>query len=81
MRELLRTNDAVLISWATAMLASEGIETVVLDGHTAALEGSIGAIPRRIMVDDIEARRARRILEGSAPDGVAIAGFAPGTDR
>ena len=80
MRELLRTNDAVLISWAVAMLAGEGIEAVVLDGHTAALEGSISAIPRRVMVEDGQLRRARRVLEAEAPDGVAIAGFAPGTE-
>ena len=48
--ELLRTNDAVRLSWLTALLAAEGIEAVVLDTHTSILEGSIGAIPRRIAV-------------------------------
>ncbi len=62
MVELLRTNDIVRLSFLGALLADAGIETVVLDTHTSILEGSIGAIPRRLMVigDDIVA--ARRVL-------------------
>ena len=60
--ELLRTNDAVKLSWVTALLAAEGIKAIVLDAHTSAIEGSIGAIPRRAMVRDEDAARARRIL-------------------
>ncbi len=61
--ELLRTNDIVRLSFLGALLADAGIETVVLDTHTSVLEGSIGAIPRRLMVigDDIVA--ARRVLD------------------
>ena len=53
----------------TALLAAEGIEAIVLDAHTSAIEGSIGAIPRRAMVRDEDAARARRILAeaGEAP--------------
>jgi hypothetical protein len=67
--ELLRTNDTVRLSWLTALLAAEGIEAVVLDTHTSIIEGSIGAIPRRAMVRDEDAPRARRILAeaGEAP--------------
>ncbi len=63
MVELLRTNDIVRLSFLGALLADAGIETVVLDTHTSVLEGSIGAIPRRLMVigDDIVA--ARRVLD------------------
>lgn len=63
MIELLRTNDLVHLSWAAAVLRSHGIEPLVLDHHAAAIEGSIGAIPRRLMVLDEEASRARWILE------------------
>lgn len=63
MRELLRSNDAVMLSWATAVLAAEGIQAVLLDAHTSAVEGSILAIPRRLMVDEGDYARARRILE------------------
>ncbi|MFP4125292.1 MAG: DUF2007 domain-containing protein [Alphaproteobacteria bacterium] len=63
MIELLRTNDLVHLSWASAVLRSHGIEPLVLDQHAAAVEGSIGAIPRRLMVLAEDASRARWILE------------------
>ncbi len=62
MVELIRTNDPVLLSWLTAALRGEDIEAVVLDAHTSVMEGSISAIPRRIMVRDRDLRRARRVL-------------------
>jgi hypothetical protein len=62
MKELLRTNDTVRLSWLQALLASAGIATVVLDRHTSIIEGSIGAIPRRLMVADEELARARALL-------------------
>ncbi len=52
MKELLRTNDPVEISWLVAVLDEAGIETWVLDSHASIVEGSISAIQRRIMVDD-----------------------------
>lgn len=68
MREILRTNDPVLISYAQSLLKDVGIDSVVFDGHTSILEGSIGAIPRRIMVIDEDAERARSILLDSDLD-------------
>lgn len=62
MTELLRTNDPVRLSWLIALLADAGIEAVVLDAHTSVLEGSIGAIPRRVMVDAEDAAQALRVL-------------------
>jgi len=62
MKELLRTNDPVRLSWAEALLAAAGIEAVVLDTHTSIIEGSIGAIPRRLMVADADHRRAEKLL-------------------
>ena len=62
MKELLRTNDPVKISWVTALLTDGGIESLVLDSHTSIVEGSIGAIPRRIMVDDDDLQDAQRLL-------------------
>lgn len=63
MKELLRTNDMVRISWISALLEDAGIESVVLDGHASVVEGSIGAIQRRIMVLDEDWKQARRVLE------------------
>lgn len=63
MRELLRTNDSVRLNWLQAMLASAGIEAVILDTHTSIIEGSIGAIPRRLMVREADEARARQVLK------------------
>lgn len=62
MKELLRSNDLVYLSYVTHVLAEEGIAVLVFDGHMAAVEGSIGAIPRRVMVADDDFERAVRLL-------------------
>ena len=62
MQELLRTNDAVRLSWAQSRLREAGIESLVLDHHTSLVEGSIGAIPRRLMVAAADHRRARAVI-------------------
>jgi hypothetical protein len=62
MRELFRTNDVVRLSWAQAQLREAGIDSLVLDHHTSLVEGSIGAIPRRLMVAGRDHRRAQSVL-------------------
>jgi Putative prokaryotic signal transducing protein len=62
MKELTRSNDVVFLSWARAFLADAGITTMVLDGYTSIIEGSAGAIPRRLMVADRDFERARAML-------------------
>jgi len=61
-RILATSNDPVRLSFLTALLADAGITAVVLDAHTSAIEGSIGAIPRRLAVATDDERRARRVL-------------------
>jgi hypothetical protein len=61
-RVLLTSNDPVRLSFLTVLLADAGIAAVVLDAHASAVEGSIGAIPRRLMVAADDETRARRIL-------------------
>lgn len=61
--ELLRTNDTVLLSWLVALLADSHIEAVIFDTHTSFAEGSISAIPRRLMVIAADEARARLIIE------------------
>lgn len=70
-RELLRSNDLVFITWVRAVLSGEGIDSVVLDGHISLVEGSIGAFPRRIMVDDGHFERARALVE-AGPEEVPL---------
>ena len=62
MVELLRSNDLVLLSYVLHLLHDAGITAHVFDEHTSAVEGSIGALPRRIMVDDDDLARSRRVV-------------------
>ena len=62
MREILRSTDPTRIAFAEALLQGEGIAAFVLDVHTSILEGSIGILPRRLMVADRDAFMARAIL-------------------
>ena len=62
MKELLRTNDMVKLSWLEALLADAGIDTLVLDHHTSVLEGSIGILPRRLVVGDRDYQRAKQVM-------------------
>lgn len=62
MREIVRTNDAVLITAIEALLTGANINHVVLDRNMSVLEGSIGMLPRRILVEDEQEGRARRLL-------------------
>ena len=63
MFELTRTTDPVRLSWLQALLADAGIESLILDTHMSVMEGSINAIPRRLVVIEADAGRARRVLE------------------
>jgi hypothetical protein len=62
MSEILRSNDLVLISAIEALLKSAGISVFVADYFASSMEGSIGAIPRRMLVPEEDSTRARRLL-------------------
>lgn len=62
MEELLRSNDPIWLSYVRHVLTEEGIAFLQLDDHMAALEGSVGAIPRRILVLAEDVGRARLSL-------------------
>ena len=62
MREIVRTNDAVLITAIEALLKGASIPHMVLDQNMSVLDGSLGMLPRRIVVDDDQVTRARRLL-------------------
>ena len=62
MREIVRTNDIVLISAIEALFNGANIRHMVLDQNMSVLEGSIGLLQRRILVDDDNVARARRLL-------------------
>lgn len=62
MLELLRTTDPVLISFVDALLKDGGVPHMVADSHMSILDGSIGVLPRRILVEESWIEQARRIL-------------------
>lgn len=62
MRELVRTNDAVLLSYIEALLKDSGIRHLVLDTNMSILDGSIGILPRRVVIEEGGYARAVEIL-------------------
>lgn len=62
MEVVVTSTDPVRISFVAALLKDAGIPSVVLDAHMSALEGGIGAFPRRLAVAAEDALRARRLL-------------------
>ena len=71
MRDVLKTNDAVLLTFAEALLADAGIQAVVFDTHMSIMDGSLGVLPRRLMVPEEDYLRAKSILAGALPGAVA----------
>ena len=75
MHELIRTNDLVLVSAVQSLLDGAQIPHVVLDGNMSVLEGSLGILPRRILVDESCVDDARALLRDAGlghelrPDG------------
>ena len=62
MHELIRTNDPVLLSFAQSLMKDAGIHCLVADQAMSVLEGSLGMLPRRFLVEEERADQARRIL-------------------
>ena len=62
MREILRSNDTVLISFAESLLRQAGVTSLLADQHISVVEGSIGAFPRRLLVGGEDWPTAHRIL-------------------
>jgi hypothetical protein len=69
MKDVLKTNNVVLLSYAQSLLTDAGIESIVFDGHASVMDGSMGILPRRLMVADEDAGAAERLLR----DGLSAA--------
>lgn len=63
MVEIIRSNNTVLLSFVEVLLRDAGINAVIVDANMSVLEGSIGVLPRRLLVDDDDEQRARRVLD------------------
>jgi len=68
MKEILRSTNPVELSWVIATLEGAGIQALEFDIHASIIEGSIGAIPRRIMVADDDYGKAQKILKDAGKE-------------
>lgn len=69
MRTVLKTNDPVLLNYAEVILRDAGIEAVVFDGEASVMDGSLGMLPRRLMVLEEDEARARTLLGDCLGEG------------
>ncbi|MCB1453657.1 MAG: DUF2007 domain-containing protein [Rhizobiaceae bacterium] len=63
MIELVRTNDPVVISFIEALMRDAKISFLVADQNMSIVEGSLGILPRRVLVDESDLAQAKRILQ------------------
>jgi hypothetical protein len=68
MRAVLKTNNPVLLNFAEVLLKDAGLKSVVFDGEMSVMDGSIGVLPRRLMVADEDFARAEDILRNGIKD-------------
>ncbi|WP_040818745.1 putative signal transducing protein [Litoreibacter arenae] len=62
MKELLRSNDPTIIAFSKALLSGEDIGVFEMDVHMSVMEGSVGILPRRLMVLEKDLFMARAVL-------------------
>ncbi|MGI2035104.1 DUF2007 domain-containing protein [Rhizobium panacihumi] len=62
MKELIRTNDVVLLSFAESLMRDAEIPCMIADQSMSVLEGSLGLLPKRLLVAEELAEEARRLL-------------------
>jgi hypothetical protein len=65
LEEILRTNNLVTISFVEALLREAGNDALVADTHMSVVEGTLGVLPRRVLVAEEDAVAARAILENA----------------
>lgn len=68
MKELLRSNDPTVIAFAKALLQGEGISVFEMDVHMSVLEGSVGILPRRLMVSSRDHFMAKSVMRDNDID-------------
>jgi hypothetical protein len=71
MREVLRTNDPILLNFAQALLADAGIEAVIFDANASSMDGTMGFMPRRLMVSNDDLDQAQRVMKEAFPENPA----------
>jgi hypothetical protein len=71
MRAVMKTNNPVTLSYATHVLEEAGIHAVVFDENASVMDGSMGFLPRRLMVLDEDFARADRLLRDAVPEAMS----------
>ena len=71
MRAVLKTTNPVVLDYAANLLSQEGIENVVFDTHASVMDGSMGMLPRRLMVLNADFSRAEHLLRAAIPEEMA----------
>jgi hypothetical protein len=70
MREVLKSNNPVVLSYATHVLEESGIAALVFDTHASIMDGSMAMVPRRLMVADDDFNRAEKLLRDAVPEAM-----------
>jgi hypothetical protein len=70
MRAVLKSLDPVTLNFAANLLGQEGIESVIFDTHASVMDGSMGFLPRRLMVGDEDFIRAEKLLRAALPEAM-----------
>ena len=70
MRAVLKSNNPVVLSYASHVLEEAGIEALVFDTHASIMDGSMAMVPRRLMVADEDFHRAEKLLRGAVPEAM-----------
>lgn len=71
MRSVLKTNNPVVLSYASHVLDEAGIDSVVFDENASIMDGSMGMLPRRLMVLDEDFAKADRLLRDAVPEAMS----------
>jgi len=70
MRAVLKTLDPVMLNFAANLLEQEGIASVIFDTHASVMDGSMGFLPRRLMVRDEDFAHADKLLRAALPEAM-----------
>ncbi|MBV9550869.1 MAG: DUF2007 domain-containing protein [Alphaproteobacteria bacterium] len=68
MKAVLKTTNPVLLNFAANVLAQEGVEHAIFDENASIMDGSMGFLPRRLMVLDEDFAKAERLLKAAVPE-------------
>jgi len=77
MREIIRSNDLIRLSFLAALLKDAGIESAIADTHASVAQGSLGILPQRLMVAEDRYESAVRVLTEAGEINSALAAGEP----